>query len=159
MSCTYEQVCNTDNNDVLSWEVDWNDNLTLNNWIIQFDLFCTPKSYIGLFGSIAFSGAAIGCFFMPALGDKYGRWIVFQSTMLFQIPLYLCCIFANSLSIIYLVLFYAGVVGIGRFVSGYLLLTELVPEKWEYLVGPGLLSGDAAMILYLTMYYRFITHN
>jgi len=45
-------------------------------------LICTPKSYIGYFGALAFAGAAIGCFFMPALGDKYGRWFIFQVTMI-----------------------------------------------------------------------------
>lgn len=58
---------------------------------------------------------------------------------------------------IYFMCFYLGIALIGRFVNGYLLLTELVPEKYESLVGPALISGDSAMILYLTFYYRFIS--
>lgn len=96
---------------------------------------------------------------MPALGDQYGRWTIFQVTMIVQIPLFLFCIFTESLAVIYFALFYAGIVSIGRFTCGYLLLTELVPEKWEYLVGPGFLSGDAMMIIYLTIYFRYISQN
>jgi MFS family permease len=118
-----------------------------------------PRSYIGLFGALIFTGAALGCFFMPALGDKYGRWLLFQVTMVIQIPLFVCCLLANSLAMIYFVCFYLGIALIGRFTNGYLLLTELVPEKYEPWVGPALLSGDSAMILYLTFYYRYISKN
>jgi hypothetical protein len=60
---------------------------------------------------------------------------------------------------IYFMCFYLGIALIGRFTNGYLLLTELVPEKYESWVGPALLSGDSAMILYLTFYYRFISKD
>lgn len=42
------------------------------------NLQCTPKSYIGLIGSLAFVGAAISCFFLPAAGDVYGRYATYM---------------------------------------------------------------------------------
>jgi len=75
ISCDREMICNGDS--VKSWTVDYADMFTLNNWIIQLDLYCTPKEYIGFIGALAFAGAAIACFFLPILGDKYGRWIIF----------------------------------------------------------------------------------
>ena len=53
--------------------------------------------------------------------------------------------------------FYLGVKSIGRFTNGYLLLTELVPDKYSAVVGPILLSSDAAMIIYLTAYYNYVS--
>jgi len=56
-------------------------------------------------------------------------------------------------------LFYVGINSIGRFTNAYLLLTELMPEKYDSFVGPLLLAGDSATIFYLTIYYRFISKN
>jgi FtsH-binding integral membrane protein len=55
--------------------------------------------------------------------------------------------------------FYIGVISIGRFVNGYILLTELVPERHQSIVGALLLTGDTMMILYLTFYYRYISRD
>lgn len=79
-SCTYEDVC--ESTSVVSYAIDYTSEFTLNNWVLQYDLICTPKSYIGIFGALIFTGAALGCFFMPALGDKYGRWTLYQVTFL-----------------------------------------------------------------------------
>ena len=60
-------------------------------------MYCTPKEYIGFIGAMAFAGATIACFFLPILGDKYGRWIIFEITMGIQIPLYLMALTTRSL--------------------------------------------------------------
>ena len=133
--CIRDQVCSTgdyatSSNPVLSWEVDYSSRETLNNWIVQLDMYCTPKEYIGFIGAMAFAGAAIACFFLPILGDKYGRWIIFEITMGIQIPLYLMALTTRSLWVIYFLCFYLGVTLIGRFTCGFVLLTELVPERY-----------------------------
>lgn len=46
---------------------------------------------------------------------------------------------------------------IGRFTCGFVLLTELVPERYQTFVGTALMCGDSAATLYLTFYYRFIS--
>jgi len=75
--CTFEQICSTEAADpILSWQINAHSELTLKNWVTYFDLYCAPKYYVGLCGSLVFFGAALGCLFMPALGDKYGRWNV-----------------------------------------------------------------------------------
>jgi len=76
--------------------------------------------------------------------------------MVMMVPVYLGCICAKSLVLIYFSMFYAGLVFIGRFTNSYILLTELVPEKRQSIVGPFLLSMDVAVVIYLTFYYRFI---
>ena len=40
---------------------------------------CTPKAAVGIIGAMAFLGAAIGCFFLPVMGDIYGRYNVFMA--------------------------------------------------------------------------------
>jgi len=75
MTCTREDVCVGDT--VLSWSVDTSSNTSLNNWIVEVDLLCVPKKYIGFIGSFEFLGATIACFILPVAADYYGRLTVF----------------------------------------------------------------------------------
>ena len=45
-------------------------------------------------------------------------------------PLFLAAIFTRSLMVVYILCFYLGVTLIGRFTCGFVLLTELVQEKY-----------------------------
>lgn len=76
-----------------------------------------------------------------------------------QIPLFLLCIFTRQLSVVYFICFLTGVSAIGRFTCGFILLTELCPERYGTFVGTALMCGDSAVILYLTFYYRFVSNN
>lgn len=140
-----------------SWEVDWSNPASLDNWIVQLDLFCTDSKYIGLMGAAAFGGAFLACLFLPAASDKYGRWVVFQLTMLCQLPLFVAALATRNLVVIYILCFYVGVCLIGRFTCGFVLLTECTPAKYHVAAQTSLMVGDAAATLYLTIYYRFIS--
>lgn len=58
---------------MISYKIDTKSEFYINNWIEKINLNCCPSLYIGLIGAMAFAGVAISCFFIPALGDKYGR--------------------------------------------------------------------------------------
>ena len=79
--------------------------------------------------------------------------------MVCQLPIYFFAISTPYLSTVYVLCFWLGVALIGRFTCGFVLLTELVHEKYATFVGTALMIGDAAAILYLTFYYRFISSN
>ncbi len=49
--------------------------------------------------------------------------------MVAQVPFFFIAIYGKSLALIFVMAFYIGVISIGRFVNGYILLTELVPER------------------------------
>ena len=106
---------------------------------------------------MAFAGAAIGCLFLPPLSDYYGRWPVFLFTMVFQLPIYLMIALTSQLWLIYVGVFWMGVLLIGRFVTGFTLLTELVPDKNASFAGTALMVGDSAATLYISFYFRYIT--
>ena len=105
--CTREDICS--GNTVRSWDVDYGSMFSLKNWIVELDLYCTPKEYIGYIGSMVFAGAFISCFFLPVLGDKYGRWIVFQGSIIAQIPLTILLCLVKQLWAIYFWYFFVGV--------------------------------------------------
>lgn len=76
-----------------------------------------------------------------------------------QIPLFLLALFTRNLAIVYFLCFFLGVTLIGRFTCGFVLLTELCPERFATFVGTALMCGDSAATLYITFYYRFISKN
>lgn len=47
----------------------------------------------------------------------------------------------------------------GRYQVGFVLLTELVPEKWGAAVGTSINLGYASAYLYITLYYRYISRK
>ena len=110
-------------------------------------------------GAMAFMGCALACFFLPALGDMYGRYNVFMVTSVLQLPLYVANNYASSLGTLYVIIFFFGVALIGRFTCGFVLLTESLCNKDKALAGTALLTMDVAATLYVTFYLRFISIN
>lgn len=62
------------------WQVDWDNKYSIHNWIEQLDIYCIDSKYIGYIGAYTFAGAAMGCLFLPLLGDWYGRWHIYMIT-------------------------------------------------------------------------------
>ena len=60
----------------------------------------------------------------------------------------------KSLMVLYVITFFIGVGLIGRFTTGFVLLTELTPKRHQAIVGASLMIGDSAATLYITAYLR-----
>ena len=54
------------------WKVDYTDRRSLNNWMTEHNLYCEPRFYIGLFGSMYFLGFLFQGTLLK-LSDYYGR--------------------------------------------------------------------------------------
>ena len=131
MNCDTDTVCGTgsdQNTSLVSYKIDRESIYYINNWVEQLNMHCTPKAYIGLIGAMAFAGVAISCFFIPALGDKYGRQLCWAVTLFCQLPLYLGANITSNIGVIYVMCFYLGMGLIGRFTCGFVLLTESLPK-------------------------------
>ena len=129
------------------------------NWIEQLNLNCTPSIYIGLSGALTFAGIAISCFFAPTAGDKYGRKIVWMLSCAVNIPMILATALTSYLGVGNFALFYLGMEHIGRYVSGYILITECVPKKHQAMAGTILMTGDVLATFYIAFFLRFIANN
>ena len=160
-ACSYETVCNSETSDtnLISYEVDNKGEFYINNWIEQANIQCMPQSAIGLAGALAFLGAALGCFFLPVLGDVYGRYNVFMVVSFLQLPLYIANYFAQSIAVLYIVCFFFGLALVGRFTCAFVLLTESLCERHKVLAGTFMLTMDAMATMYVTFYLRFISVN
>ena len=160
-SCDRDVVCDAKKSDpnLIGYQVDKDGEFYLNNWIEQMNLYCTPSAAIGVLGAMAFMGCALACFFLPLLGDLYGRYNVYMVTSVLQLPLYVANNYTNSIGITYIIVFYFGVALIGRFSCGFVLLTESLPETHKAVMGTALLVGDVVATLYVTFFLRYISIN
>ena len=115
--------------------------------------------YIGILGALAFGGAAISCFIVPALGDKYGRLLVWSVTIFCQLPLYFMANITDHLAMVYVATFYLGMGLIGRFACGFVLLTESLPKKHQSMIGAVFAIGDIVATYYIIFFLRYISNN
>ena len=59
------------------WKVDYTDKRSLHNWMTEHKLYCEPKFYIGLFGSMFFIGVALQGLVLK-FSDYYGRLVLIR---------------------------------------------------------------------------------
>lgn len=120
---------------------------------------CTPTEYVGFIGAMAFFGAFISCFFLPALGDVYGRYTLWVVTIFCQLPIYLGAGITSHIGVIYVMCFVLGMGLIGRFACGFVMLTEQLPDRVQASAGTALMVGDVVATLYITFFIRYISNN
>lgn len=125
--CTQEEVCQGDL--VQSWHVDQDSPASLDNFITQMDMYCSPKSYIGLMGSLLFLGITLSMLILPAASDKFGRVTVLRFVQICYVPLLYVLASQRYLAAVYFFFFFSGFFGGGRVLCGFIYLTEVMPEK------------------------------
>ena len=138
--------------------------MTLNNLIEKYDADCWDMVWISLPGMMFFTGWTLGSLLLPALGDKYGRKILYVPT--------LCITFSSMVTIVLLpglnikwfyvliaVFFINGVSNGGRSTSGYCLMVEIAPLKYQNFMGTVWNMSEGMVYIYLTIYYRYISKN
>jgi MFS family permease len=134
------------NPDVLAFEVDLEESpANLINLYTHLDLMCKPKKATAFVAMAVFAGSAIGCLFVPRLGDLLGRKPIFCIALAVQAPLLGSITFLKSLKIIYAACFVFGICVIGRMACGFLLMMELVPTKNQAAVGAGLMVAEGSV--------------
>lgn len=141
------------------YTVDYEDPANLNNLYTTLQLACKPRKATALVAMAVFAGSAIGCLFMPRLGDLLGRKPVFCFSLAFQAPILASITFIHGLKIIYIAAFFFGICIIGRMACGFLLMMELVPTKNQAAVGASLMVAEGCVQIVWTAYFVFISQN
>ena len=58
------------------------DDETVDNWVDKLEMLCSPKSAVGLIGSMYFVGVVTTLVFVPPLTDRFGRKLTFVITLI-----------------------------------------------------------------------------
>lgn len=103
----------------------------MNNFIVDFDLHCSPKAYIGLMGSSLFAGFLIGALIIPWLADSYGRKRIFRIFFLLHIIGVATIILAPNLYVIYAGFLMIGLASSARTAVGLSLCLELMETRYH----------------------------
>lgn len=74
--CEPSYFCNPHNNITITLLE--NDELTLSNWVKDYDLLCASHFTIASFPMAFFTGLALGSFWVPQQSDVYGRKRLFM---------------------------------------------------------------------------------
>ena len=124
-----------DNATILNHIVNYNDPLSLHNWIEDLkdpDLTCVKNSFtspIGILGSMQFVGWAISACITPRLADIYGRRPIFLFSMLLQLAALIGIYFSRSVKLTTGLIFFFGMGGVGRSSISYLYMQEFLPAN------------------------------
>lgn len=101
----------------------------LENWIVEQDLHCTPKTWIGLIGSLTFLATAVGALTAPPLGDKYGKRTIVLIFQIIAMLGFLFLFFSKSIGVTLAATFCIGLYQGNRVTLGYCFMIDFVPMK------------------------------
>jgi Sugar (and other) transporter len=93
------------------------------------------------------------------MGDVYGRRWPFLICMGVSLVVYLIIIVSKDITLTTVMYFFIGMTNPGKSNIGYVYLLELVPKKWQTAVGTALLFADGSTMIFLSLYFRFISKN
>lgn len=108
-------------------EVDWSSTTSLHNWVEKFDLVCVEAWKIGLIGSMYPFGWALGCLFVPRLGDVLGRRLPFLVSVACSVLLYFGVLVSQRIEMTMVLFFMIGMTMPGKTSVSYVYLLEMVP--------------------------------
>lgn len=155
--CNYERE-----NKTIYHKVNYNDELSLKNWIEDLNLQCSRQGFTGpiaLLGSLQFVGWAISAVITPRLADIYGRKIIFLASMAIQLIAIILILFSRNWVFTAVLMFVFGTGGVGRSSISYLYMQEFLPSNRQTLVGTILQLNNGFVAIYTVIYYWFISKN
>lgn len=69
-TCKTEDFCEVEG---VEYKVDTENSLSLDNWVSEYGMTCSPKYHFGLFGSLFFIAVVISSLIFTPMADKFGR--------------------------------------------------------------------------------------
>jgi len=104
-------------------------------------------------------GWSLGCLFIPRLGDTMGRRRPFLICSIFAFFAYLALLLSKNINLTMAMYFLLGLTTPGKVNIGYVFLLELVPTVWQTYVGTVLLIADGSTMIFLSIYFRYISKD
>lgn len=157
--CKPDYFCVADHN--VGYEIIEDSELTLTNWITDFDLLCASKFTISSFAMAFFTGFALGSFFLPQQADVHGRKKPFFLCMAVQLVALLVVIFVpyhkqSSVTILQVCMLVLGLSSAGRVAIGFCYMQEFQPLSYQSAISSIWNVSEGAVYIYLTIYYKYI---
>lgn len=106
-----------------------------------------------------FIGYSISCLILPRVCDLYGRKKIYFTCISLQVFIMLGIVVNKNFKGQLALIFFMGVVGVGRSTIGFLYLIELVPPKNKKLIGTLVNTGDAFVYVFSSFYFWVVSKH
>jgi len=126
--CSAENICSEDPR-ILSWAVDYSNELSLDNWIQKLGLMCEPDWKGAMLGSAGFFGQLLTLPILPLLADKFGRKNFFLGGRVIETILFSVLMYTTNWFVMVGVMLGFGMLATSRLTIGITYLVELFPKK------------------------------
>lgn len=139
--------------------VDQSSSKSLDNWVIKYDMQCSPKSDFGYFGSLYFVGVVLGSFIIPRLSDMYGRKKFFAAATTLHVISCTTLLLSQSLRTAFFLMFLIGIAMSGRAFVGYVWMSESLQIQHTTRMTAFLFCIDSLGIFLAAIYFKYISKN
>lgn len=161
-NCQPYYFCNPKNNITITLLE--NDELTLGNWVKDFDLLCASPFTISSFAMAFFAGWALGSFWVPQQSDVFGRKRPFMFCLAIQFMVFTSLAFVpyhNEKSVFKLqvLMLILGLAASGREPIGLCYQAEFQPVSHQGYVSTFWNCTEGAIYIYLTIYYKYFNKD
>ena len=101
--------------------------MSLDNWVEEYGMTCSPKYQFGLFGSCFFFAVVISSLLFTPLADKFGRRVVCLLGIAISCLAQTVLLFSTSRVFTYALIFVIGLAMPPRIFVGYIYAMEFLP--------------------------------
>lgn len=141
------------------WHINWEHEHSINNWIVDLDLYCVDKWKIGLFGSMYYLGFLLGSVAFINVSDIYGRKLWARVSFIGHWATFLCIMWINSLNGRYFFIFLCGFIGSMRCSVSYTSGCEWLPKSKQIYSSMITQMINACVPLLLAVYFWKISKH
>lgn len=156
--CDRLHICAVGPNKPIAEFIDWSSIYSLNNWILQLNLFCSSSFEIGFFGSCFFLGYISSCLVFPPLADKYGRKKFIIAVQIEQGLCFLALILIRNTYVYYIAIFIIGSSVPLKNMIAYTHLMEFLPGKVSSMSG-FMIFLDGMILVVSPLILQYVTNN
>ena len=105
--------------------MDYSDEETIYNWVIQLEVFCDSEVQIGFIGAAYLVGMVLGSVTVTRIADLIGRKPVFMTGLVIGNILQAFLIFNTNYNVACIIIFLIGFSLAAKYYVGYTYLVEM----------------------------------
>ena len=160
--CIPEYFCLPENN--IDWTVNYESDISLNNWIKKYAMYCDDYTLISAFGMAYYAGFTFGNLIIPPLSDKRGRKNWYLACQLVQTlsTLVIVCLPGTpeakhyAVPIIVAMFFIHGNTSTGTQLIGYCMILDTAPEHTHAWISGIWAFSEGLVYISLTLFFKYI---
>ena len=144
---------------MLRWEIDTEDERTLDNWVQKLNLTCESRQKIGWIGSAIFFGWITTLLVLPRLADLYGRILIWRIGLCVQLLAFSIAMVTESIDVMIAAMMLVGASATARVQVSFMVLLENLPSNKHAVFGSTIFVVETLIGISSVTYFTFISKN